>query len=108
MIIETISESKFMDAFHHAGRGNQFSYDALECLFEYYDELSISGGEPWELDVIEVCSDWTESTPERFLKYYGIDLEEGEEPYQKAIKKLDSSSITYYALKNGSILYMNY
>lgn len=108
MIIETITETKFMDAFFRAGRGKQFSYDALECLFEYYDSLNDDINEGYELDVIGICCEWTESNPEEFLKDNGIELEEGEEPYQKAIKELDSSSITYFELKSGSILYMNY
>ena len=107
MIIETISETKFMDAFYNAGRGNQFSYDALECLYQYYDELNINGGEPWELDVIEVCSSWTESTPENFIKNNGIELEEGQSIHDIVTSKLLSSTI-FFELDNGSFLFLNY
>ena len=58
MIIQTISETKFMDAFYDAGRGNRFSYEALKELYRYYDESSFDNH--WELDVIEVCCEWTE------------------------------------------------
>lgn len=107
MIIQSVSCTKFMDAFYAAGRGNKFSYDALECLFEHYDELSISIGEPWELDVIGICCEWTESTPEEFLKDNGIELEEGQSIHDVVISELLSSTV-FFELDNGSFLFMNY
>lgn len=59
-IITTVSVSDFRDAFRAMGRHDQFSYDALGALFDYYDELSEDTGEPWELDVIAICCDWEE------------------------------------------------
>lgn len=55
MYITINSASAFMDEFTSAGRGDQFSYGAMEALFDYYDEL-----DNFELDVIAVCCDWTE------------------------------------------------
>ncbi len=105
MIIQTISETKFMDAFYDAGRGNRFSYEALKELYRYYDESSFDNH--WELDVIEVCCEWTESTPEEFLKDNGIELEEGQSIHDIVTSKLLSSTV-YFELDNGSFLFMNY
>ena len=55
MYITINSASGFMDEFHRMGRGDQFSYEALESLFYFYDEL-----EDFELDVIAICCEWTE------------------------------------------------
>ena len=55
----TITESGFRNAFHQMGRGEQFSYEALNALFEYYEEVE-SGGEESELDVIGICCEWSE------------------------------------------------
>ena len=55
----TITESRFRNAFHQMGRGKQFSYEALNALFEYYEEVE-SGGEESELDVIGICCEWAE------------------------------------------------
>ena len=61
MIVDTVtSAGQFSDKFNAMGRGKQFSYEALEVLFEYYEELSDSLGEPFELDVIGICCDWAE------------------------------------------------
>ena len=55
MYITINSASAFMDEFARMGRGEQFSYEALEALFDFYDEL-----EDFELDVIAICCEWTE------------------------------------------------
>jgi|TARA_R110000787_G_scaffold285592_1_gene401749 hypothetical protein len=38
------------------GRGEQFSYEALEVLFDYYE----MGCDDYNLDVIEICCEWSE------------------------------------------------
>ena len=55
------SASQFSDMFYNAGRGEQFSYEALEALYEYYNEFG-----DYELDVVAVCCEWCEydSLPE--------------------------------------------
>ena len=55
MLYVTInSASQFSDMFYNAGRGEQFSYEALEALYEYYNELDV------ELDVVGICCEWAE------------------------------------------------
>lgn len=73
MYITITSASAFRDKFTSAGRGEQFSYEALEVLFDYYDEL-----EDFELDVIAICCEWTEyENEEEALKICGAeDLDE--------------------------------
>jgi len=52
---KTIDVNGFRQAFEDMGRREQFSYEALQVLFDYYDE-----DEDIELDVIALCCDWTE------------------------------------------------
>ena len=62
MLYVTIgSASQFSAMFYSAGRGEQFSYEALEALYEYYNEFG-----DCELDVVAVCCEWCEydSLPE--------------------------------------------
>jgi hypothetical protein len=76
MIVDTITcASQFRDRFHHAGRGNQFSYDGLEILFDYLDQLSEDIGEPFEMDVIAICCDYAEDTVESIAHAYSIDID---------------------------------
>ena len=72
-IIQTIDNaSQFRDAFHHAGRGTQFSYEALGLLFDYFDDM----GENVELDVVAICCDFAEDSVESIAEAYSIDLDE--------------------------------
>lgn len=59
MIVTTVTSHDFHNAFN-AMRPDQFSYDALEGLFNFFEELSEDMGEPFELDVIGLCCDWCE------------------------------------------------
>ncbi len=54
-----VSRGDFHDLFN-AIRPDQFSYDALDALFDYYEELEEATGEQIKLDVIAICCDWTE------------------------------------------------
>ena len=70
MIIQTISTaSQFRDAFHAANRANNFSYDALGLLFEYFDNAS----EPIEFDVIGICCEYSEMDADEVRDCYGLD-----------------------------------
>lgn len=76
MIVSTIQNaSQFRDEFHRCGRGSQFSYDGLEILFDYLDELSDEIGEPMEMDVVAICCDYAEDSPEQIAKHYNFPVE---------------------------------
>ena len=71
-IIQTIhNASQFRDAFHHAGRGTQFSYEALGLLFDYFDDM----GENVELDVVAVCCEYAEMTLDELIDNYDMGLD---------------------------------
>lgn len=59
-MIQTVTKSDFHDAFKRMDRADQFSYEALNALHEYYTELEEETGTPIELDVIAIYCDWTE------------------------------------------------
>ena len=56
----TINEFEFRDAFVNMGRKEQFSYEALNALFEYHEEVEQNCDTQWELDVIGICCEWSE------------------------------------------------
>lgn len=59
-IVKTIDIYEFRRAFADYDRTNNFSYEGLEALFEWLDELSADTGTPYELDVIGLCCEFTE------------------------------------------------
>lgn len=52
-----IGVSEFRNYFRAMDR-DYFSYDGYEALFDHYEQ-----NENYVLDVIEICSDWTEYAP---------------------------------------------
>lgn len=67
-----VNLSAFRDAFRAAGRKDQFSYDGLRVIFDYMEELEDSIGEPIELDVVAICCDYSEMTPEEIIEAYSV------------------------------------
>ncbi len=94
-MIKQITKSNFMDEFRAFDRQEQFSYDALSALYDYYEDID----ENMELDVIAICCEWTE--------YESID--EVKENYNdiETIEDLQNKT-TVLELENGKILLQNY
>jgi hypothetical protein len=53
------------------GRGNQFTYEALGELFDYYTSIEDDTEVSTELDVIGICCDWTEYAEDGLIEEYG-------------------------------------
>ena len=58
---ETVTIYRFRDAFKQSDTyKNNFSYEGLYALFEYFEQLEDDIGEELELDVVAICCDYTE------------------------------------------------
>jgi len=78
MIIQTISTaSQFRDAFHAANRADNFSYEALGLMFDYFDDC----GDNVELDVIGICCEFTEMDADEVRDQYRLDADIDVEKY---------------------------
>lgn len=87
-IVQSINNVyQFREAFRLAGRMDQFSYDGLEVLFDYLDNLSEDTGEPIELDPVALCCEYYESSIQEIIAQYNIDTSyaDGDEDEIKAI-----------------------
>ena len=59
-MIQTISIGDFRDAFRNANRKENFSYNGLTELFNYFEGLEEETEEKIELDVINICCSYSE------------------------------------------------
>jgi hypothetical protein len=76
MIVNYVSKSEFRDEFTKMNRENQFSYKGLNALYDYIEEYYQEADKPYELDVIELCCDFTEyDSLEEFNKDYNREYE---------------------------------
>ena len=82
-IVQTLSKSSFIDAFTHSSRKEQFSYDALEAIFEYMEDYSNDTGENVEFDIVGICCEWAEEGWEGIAKDYVVDLSDCESEQDK-------------------------
>lgn len=78
----TVSRYDFERAFVDAGRKDQFSYEALGLLFDYFEQYEEDTGEEIELDVVAVCCEYYEDTLEDIANNYRIDLVDVDEEDQ--------------------------
>ena len=87
-MIQTVNNSDFHNAFNRMDRGSQFSYEALNLIYEYLESVEENTGEPIELDVICICCEYSESDYEEIASSYSIDLDgiETEEEKIEAVR----------------------
>jgi hypothetical protein len=71
----TVNKYDFLEAFTRANRDN-FSHEGLCLLFTYFDENEDPRNEI-ELDVVAICCDYSEETPEDIAQMYNIETNDG-------------------------------
>jgi hypothetical protein len=108
--------SQFRDAFRAMGRAGNFSYDGMELLFDYFEELNPD----MELDVVAICCDYSEDSPEAIIEAYGIESDtwdgictasaygleqEAKAKLEAATAYLEANSTIVGTTSTGSIVY---
>jgi hypothetical protein len=92
-------------------RGNQFSYEALNLIYEYLESIEEDTGEPIELDVIAICCDYSEEPWQDLVDSYDIDLsdwETDEDKQQAVIDYINENSQYLGITDSGSIVYQQF
>ena len=68
---QTINQTQFIDAFQNRiTYKDNFSYDGLVVLYEYFDRYEEEAGEEMELDVIAICCEYSEMDTTELLQAY--------------------------------------
>jgi hypothetical protein len=71
----TVSRYDFERAFVDADRKENFSYEALGLLFDYFESYEEETGQEIELDVVAICCEYSEDNPDDIIANYRIDVE---------------------------------
>tara|TARA_R110000744_G_C19371770_1_gene563263 strand:+ start:87004 stop:87339 length:336 start_codon:yes stop_codon:yes gene_type:complete len=104
-----VTASDFTKAFHDMNRADNFSYEGLQALFNFLEQMEEDTGEESELDVIALCCDFNEDTLEDVISSYSIDVSnaEGDEDEQADIVEdyLNENTMLVSHLDNGSFVY---
>ena len=70
----TVNEFEFIEAFRRYNRFDQFGATALRSLFSYLEDLEDDTGEEIELDVIDLCCNYSVDTVLDIAESYRIDI----------------------------------
>lgn len=104
----TLTFSAFCDAFHSAGRKDQFSYEGKRALYDFLEEAFPD----YDLDVIGLCCEYAEASWYEIAQDYNIDLSdaEGDEEEVEAIVEdyLNDNTMIVGKLDNGSFVYAQF
>jgi len=104
----TLSVYDFRDAFHKAGRGDQFSYDALGVIFDYLEDQEDNTGYEYDLDVIGLCCELAESTPDEIINDYALDIEDDGNELNNVLDYLHDETTVLGVTDNGAIVYVQF
>ena len=70
---QTINFSQFHDAFRNMDRLDNFSYQGLRVLYDFFEEWDQDMETDTELDVIAICCEFCESTPGEIIDDYSLE-----------------------------------
>lgn len=110
---QTVNIYDFRTAFYNMGRKDQFSYEGLEILFNYIEELEQEIGEEIEMDVIGLCCEYTESTIDDLISYYSIDISDCDPDDDEAIEEavleyMEHNTIVCGVTSDGLVVYAQF
>jgi hypothetical protein len=106
----TVSLYDFREAFRIYGRTENFSYDGLEILFDYFEQLEEDTGEEIEFDVIAICCEYAEDDPESIAGYYSLEIDglSDDEISEKVRDHLEENGAYVGATDLGMIIYRQF
>ena len=103
----TVDIHDFRDAFKRMGRQDQFTYEGQKVLFDFLEQMEEETGEEAELDVIGLCCDFYESSPDEVADSYNVDLSDCADDAEKMerIEEYLSGETMVVGTTSGSIIY---
>ena len=96
MQIQITHVGQFREAFHNAGRRNHFSYDGFDILFGWLNE----NYPDYDLDVVQLCCDYAESTVDQLTEDYSIDSD--------VLEYVNHNSIVLGVTSTGNVVYAQF
>ena len=105
----TVTKYDFERAFADAGRKDQFSYEALDLLFEHIEQMESDNGQEIDLDVVAICCDYSEDTVSDIIANYSIDVEGMDDDEQvDAVRGYLNDNTTLVGETSSGFVYTNF
>lgn len=105
-----ITQGDFIKAFHDYDRQDQFSPEALEMLFEHFENYEYDTGEEIELDIVGICCEYAEETWQEVADNYSIDLSDCEDDEEKEQAVIDylGDHTAFVGNTGSSLVYLQF
>lgn len=109
-IVQTLTKASFINTFQQSSRKDQFSYEALEAIFDYLEECSNDSGENVEFDIVSICCDWAEMSWNEIASSYDVDLSQCTHDDERIgeVEDFLCKNTQYCELSNGSFVYLQF
>ena len=106
---QTIDKYQFHREFELM-RPDNFSYEAIDLLFDYFEEYEKDTGEELELDVIAICCDFSEDSVANIIENYGVDISEcdGEDEIKHAVIEYLFDETGYLGETSTGLVYQQF
>ena len=102
---QTITREVFHAAFRDL-RPDNFSYDGLNSLFDYLEQIEQDTGKEIELDVIAICCDFAEGDVYDVAEAYNLDIPEDESnAFEIVYKFLCNKGVLVDTTKRDTFIY---
>jgi len=91
MIMQQLKKSQFRDEFHKV-RPDNFSYEGLGALYDWLEEYYSEADQPYDLDVIALCCEFSEYDS----------LQQFNEDYNREYENIDDITDDTWVIKINS------
>lgn len=105
---QTVYFNDFHQAFKNHDRATQFSYEGLELIYDYLLELEQDAGWEIELDVIAICCDYSEMTPQEVIDSYGLSAEDDGNQLNNVLDYLHDHTSVCGTTEQGTIVFQQF
>ena len=102
MYIE-INKYEFSDLFDKYNRSNNFTREAREILYDFFEDMGMDAGEP--VDIIAICCEYNEDTIEDIISDYRIDIDPEEDTLEQVQDYLQYKTIIVGLTEGDKIVY---
>jgi hypothetical protein len=106
---QTLSLDEFRHSFMNI-RPTNFSWEGLEILFDWFEDLEQSMEHEIEFDPIAFCCDYSEASVREIIDGFAIDLEglEPDEVDEFVLDYLNDRTIVLGVCTHGEIVFQNF
>jgi hypothetical protein len=105
---QPINVYQFRDAFLQSDTyKNNFSYDGLTVLFNWFEEVEADQGQEIQFDMVGVCCEFAEATPQEIMTQYNIEPWDDDEGGWLAVRDYLENKGVFCGHTDTTILYSN-